>query len=119
MITNGTIIDTVSEIGVIAGPLQQGRIFKDWETVAKSANGGEYVPGGTMIDALVRTILTGPPPGVNFAAVKKQILSICGAAGLESLVTTPQGPRTIHRQAQEQGTQEAATDDIDKEDEDA
>lgn len=34
LITDGTIIDTVSNIGVVAGPKDRDKICQDWEAVA-------------------------------------------------------------------------------------
>jgi hypothetical protein len=34
LIADGTVIDAVSNIGVVAGPKERGKIYQDWEAFA-------------------------------------------------------------------------------------
>ena len=102
LITDGTIIDTVSNIGVIVGPKDRGKIYQDWEAVAGKVQSEKYVSGGSIIDAFISAILTGPPLGI-FSIVKRQFLSLYEKAKIEFPAAVSQSSGIIHMEAQRQG----------------
>jgi hypothetical protein len=102
LIADSTIIDTVSNIGVIVGPEERGKIYQDWEAVAGKVQSEKYVSGGSMIDAFISAILTGPPLGI-FSIVKRQFLSLYRKAKTEYPGAFSQSSGMIHMEAQRQG----------------
>ncbi|KAH9206245.1 hypothetical protein DL95DRAFT_397052, partial [Leptodontidium sp. 2 PMI_412] len=101
LITDGTIIDTVSNRGVVAGPKDRGKICQDWEAVAGKVHSEKYVSGGSIIDAFINAVLTGPPLGI-FSIVKRQFLSSYRKAKTEFPAAFWQSCGIIHTEGQRQ-----------------
>jgi hypothetical protein len=101
LIADGTIIDAVSSIGFVVGPEDRGKIYQDLEAFTGKVPSEKYVSGGSIIDACISAMLTGPPPEI-FPIVKRRFLSLYRKAKTDFPALFSQSSGIIHMEAQRQ-----------------